>query len=89
VSGRSQLALAISSALAGFAWGMLRHRSHSRARGLAMLQSVEWFVAAGGAAWLIENARETLEGAPGPEERITHVRQVTNEHNDGERSARP
>ena len=44
VSGRSQLALAISSALAGFAWGMLRHRGHARARGLAMLQAAEWFV---------------------------------------------
>lgn len=85
MSGRSQLALAISSALAGFAWGMLRHRGHARARGLAMLQAAEWFVAAGGAAWLIENARETLEGTTGSEERITHVRQVTTD----ERSARP
>jgi hypothetical protein len=85
VSGRSQLALAISSALAGFAWGMLRHRGHARARGLAMLQAAEWFVAAGGAAWLIENARETLEGVPGSDERITHVRQVPTD----ERSARP
>jgi hypothetical protein len=82
VSGRSQLALAISSALAGFAWGMLRHRGHARARGLAMLQAAEWFVAAGGAAWLIENARETLEGAPGADERITHVRQVASEHDE-------
>lgn len=80
MSGRSQLALAVSSALAGFAWGMLRHRGHAQVRALAMLQGAEWFVAAGGAAWLIENARETLEGAPGPTERITHVRQVASEH---------
>ncbi len=79
MSGRSQLALAISSALAGFAWGMLRHRGHARVRALALLQAAEWFVAAGGAAWLIENTRETLEGAPGPAERIIHVRQVASE----------
>ncbi len=82
MSGRSQLALAVSSALAGFAWGMLRHRGHDRARALAVLQAAEWFVAAGGAAWLIENAREVLEGAPGADERITHVRQVASEHHD-------
>ncbi len=87
MNSRSQLALAISSAIAGFAWGMLRHRGHARARGLAMLQAAEWFVAAGGAAWLIENARDTLEGVPAvsAEERITHVRQVTSD----EHSARP
>jgi len=81
VSGRSQLALAISSAIAGFAWGMLQHRGHARARALATLQAAEWFVAAGGAAWLIEHARGTLEGAiedaaGATDERITHVRRV-------------
>ncbi len=82
MSNRSQLALVISSALAGFAWGMVRHRGHPQARPLALLQAVEWFVAAGGAAWLIEHTRDMLEGASGPEERITHLRQVASEHDE-------
>ncbi len=82
MSDRSQLALVVSSALAGFAWGIVRHRGHRQARPLALLQAVEWFVAAGGAAWLIEHARGTLEGAAGPEERITHLRQVASEHDE-------
>lgn len=82
MSGRSQLALVLSSALAGFAWGVLRHRGHPRARPLALLQAVEWFVAAGGAAWLIEHARETLGGPSDPEERITHLRRVASEHDE-------
>ena len=82
MSDRSQLALVVSSALAGFAWGILRHRGHRQARPLALLQAVEWFVAAGGAAWLIEHARATLERASVPGERITHLRQVTSEHDE-------
>lgn len=82
MSGRSQLALAISSALAGFAWGMVRHRGQAQVRALALLQAAEWFVAAGGAAWLIENAREMLEGTGGTDERITHLRQVSSEHDE-------
>ena len=82
MSGRSQFALVLSSALAGFAWGVVRHRGHPQARPLALLQAVEWFVAAGGAAWLIEHARETLEGSSDPGERITHLRQVASEHDE-------
>ena len=82
MSGRSKLALAISSAFAGLAWGMLRHRGHARVRALATLQAMEWFIAAGGSAWLIEISREMLEGQSGVPERITHVRQVVSEHNE-------
>ncbi len=82
MNGRSQLALVLSSALAGFAWGIVRHRGHRQARPLALLQAVEWFVAAGGAAWIIEHARDALEGLSDPDERITHLRRVASEHDE-------
>lgn len=82
MSGRQQLSFAIAAALAGLAWGYVRHRNDSRASSHALLQALEWFVAYGGAAALIERAQQALtEVEPGEEspERITHMRQVVRE----------
>ena len=79
-----QLSMAISAAVAGLAWGYLRARHHHRANTLALLQGLEWFVAAGGATALIEYARAEILGehdAPSVDEveRITRERQVVTE----------
>ncbi len=79
--------MAISAAVAGVAWGYLRARNHRRANTLALLQGLEWFVAAGGAAALIEYARAELLGEADEEqtaaieevEHVTHDRQVVTE----------
>lgn len=82
MSGRQQLGFAIAAALAGLAWGYVRHRNDKRASSHALLQALEWFVAYGGAAALIERAQQALtEVEPGeePPERVTHMRQVVRE----------
>ncbi len=82
MSGRQQLSFAIAAALAGLAWGYVRHRNDSRASSHALLQALEWFVAYGGAAALIERAQQALTDVePGEEEpeRVTHMRQVVRE----------
>ena len=79
--------MAISAAVAGVAWGYLRARNRRRANTLALLQGLEWFVAAGGAAALIEYARAELLGEDDEEEaaaieeveHMTHDRQVVTE----------
>ena len=82
MSGRQQLGFAIAAAMAGLAWGYLRHRNDSRASSHALLQALEWFVAYGGAAALIERAQQALtevELVEEPPERVTHMRQEVRE----------
>jgi hypothetical protein len=84
MEGKQQLGFATAAALAGIAWGYLRHRRDARAPLIALLQGLEWFVAYGGAATLIEQARTSLEGGDDERsleavERITHIRQVVDE----------
>ncbi|MPZ99079.1 MAG: hypothetical protein GEU80_07015 [Dehalococcoidia bacterium] len=80
--GKQQLRFAIAALLVGVAWGYLRHRRHPRRQVLALVQGLEWFVAYGGAAALLDTARSALETEPEPPvefERITHIRQVIEE----------
>lgn len=75
--GRQTLRLAVAAAIAGFAWGTLRHRSHPRRTFLAIMQAAEWFIACGGAATLVEVLREGLEGDDTElTERVTHSMQT-------------
>jgi hypothetical protein len=82
MGGKQQLRFAAAALIAGLVWGYVRHRRESRAPLYALLQGLEWFVAYGGAAVLIERAREQVEGKP-PEDdepvRITHFRQEVTE----------
>lgn len=82
MGGKQQLRFAAAAFLAGLAWGYLRHRREVRAPLFALLQGLEWFVAYGGAAVLIERAREQVKGkSPDDDEpvRITHFRQEVTE----------
>ena len=85
LNGRQQLGLAISAALAGLAWGYLRHRGDHRATWFALVQAAEWFVASGGATIALQSVREAMDRAGEPEvddlevERITRTRQVITE----------
>ena len=75
--GRQTLRLAVSAALAGFAWGDLRHRAHPRRTFLALMQAAEWFVACGGAATLVDVLRDGLAaGDDEVTERVTHATQT-------------
>ena len=84
---RQQLRFALAALLAGLAWGYLRHRHGSRVLLHSCLQGLEWFVAYGGAAALVELTRHRLEpddeATDEPEaedaERITRFRQVVTE----------
>jgi hypothetical protein len=80
VGEKQQLKFALAALAAGVAWGYVRHRGHSRALWLSVLQGLEWFVAYGGAVALIGGVREKLEEDDGePDERVTHFRQVVTE----------
>lgn len=83
MDGKSQLRFALAAALAGLAWGYLRHRRDERAPLFAALKALEWFVAYGGAAALIERARLAVEGPTDDDfdefERITHIREAVDE----------
>ena len=85
LNGRQQLGLAVSAALAGFAWGYLRHRGDKRATWFALIQAAEWFVANGGATIVLRAMRETLDRVDQPPvddfevERITRTRQIVSE----------
>ena len=83
MGGKQELRFALAALLAGLVWGYARHRHDGRAPVFALLQGLEWFVAYGGAAALIEAARRTLEETPDePSERgdrITRFRQVVTE----------
>ncbi len=82
MGGKQELRFAAAAFLAGLAWGYVRHRRDARAPLFALLQGLEWFVAYGGAAVLIERARTQIEGkSPDDDEpvRITHFRQEVTE----------
>jgi hypothetical protein len=80
LTGRPESArLALAAAVAGLAWGYLRHRKHSRRTLLAMVQAAQWFVAMGGAAALLGALRGDLEGSDELTERITHTKQTVHE----------
>lgn len=85
LNGRQQFGLALSAALAGLAWGYVRHRTDRRAVWFALVQGAEWFVAYGGASLVLQTLHDTLErsGQPAPDdfevERITRTRQIVSE----------
>lgn len=80
---RSQIGFALAALAAGLAWGYLRHRRKGHAGVFSVLQGLEWFIAYGGAAALVELMRQRLEPDEdeGPE-RITRIRQVVTEQDD-------
>jgi hypothetical protein len=77
MGGKQELRFAFAALLAGLAWGYMRHRRDVRAPVFAALQGIEWFVAYGGAAALIDRARDQLDESDDDDEpvRITHFRQ--------------
>ncbi|RLT36284.1 MAG: hypothetical protein DWI58_19110 [Chloroflexi bacterium] len=78
---KQSIRFALATAGAGLAWGYLRHRRDGRAPMFAAVQALEWFVAYGGAAALLERVREGLEDAGDVEvERVTHTRQTIVDH---------
>ena len=78
---KQSIRFALAAAVAGLAWGYVRHRRDGRAPMFAAVQALEWFVAYGGAAALLERVREGLEGAGDVEvERVTHTRQTIVDH---------
>ncbi len=89
MNGQQQFRFAAAALLAGLAWGYVRARDRHRRALHAVLQGLEWFVAYGGAAALIEGARSLADRADGTgrasgesgelPERITHIRQVVTE----------
>lgn len=85
LNGRQQFGLALSAALAGLAWGYLRHRGDRRAMWFGVIQATEWFIAYGGAAQVLQTMREALDGTRGPDpddfeiERVTRTRQIVSE----------
>jgi len=89
VNGQQQFRYAAAALVAGLVWGYLRARDRHRPVLHAVLQGLEWFVAYGGAAALVEGARfladraENLARDSRDEtefpERITHIRQVVTE----------
>ena len=83
MSERHQLRFALAALAAGLAWGYLRNRGRGHAAVSALLQGLEWCVAYGGAAAIVELARHAIEGEDdaeaGTTERITRLRQVVTE----------
>lgn len=86
MGSRQSLKFALAAAAAGLAWGYARHRRDPRASSFALLQALEWFVAYGGAAALIEIVRGSMEedGDLEVTERITHIRQTVFDQAAGE-----
>ena len=88
MGSKQEVRFALAALVAGIAWGYLRHRRDGRAPVFALLQGLEWFVAYGGAAALIEAARRTLEEPPEEQDeqgdRITRFRQVVTERTGSE-----
>lgn len=78
---RPSLKFALAAAAAGFLVGMARRRGQSRARSLATLQAVEWFLSAGGASLLTSAIQRTLEDHDVEvTERVTRVEQTVVDH---------
>ncbi len=75
------MSFALAAAGAGLVWGYFRHRRDGRAPAFAVLQALEWFVAYGGAAALLERLRDGMEDGRDIEvERLTHTRQTIVDH---------
>jgi len=85
VGDKHQLRFALAAFGAGLLWGYLRNRRSGHATVFSLLQGLEWFVAYGGAAAMIELVRHTLDdeddadAADETTERITRLRQVVTE----------
>ena len=79
---KQSIRFALAAAGAGLLWGYVRHRKDGRAPVFAVVQALEWFVAYGGAAALLERVREGLEGGEVEMERVTHTRQTIVDHTD-------
>lgn len=77
---KQSIRFALAAAGAGLLWGYLRHRKDGRAPAFATVQALEWFVAYGGAAALLERLHERLEGGDVEVERVTHTRQTIVDH---------
>lgn len=79
--GKQQLRFAAAALIAGCAWGYLRNRERSNRLLLSLLQGIEWFIAYGGAAALIEGLRAVVDRDEdeAPPERVTHIRQIVAE----------
>jgi hypothetical protein len=86
LGGKQQLRFAVAAFVAGLAWGYVRRRSSSHALRYGVLQGLEWFVAYGGAAALIEAAKGVLDREDGDAdtpERVTLIREVVTERRTG------
>ncbi|MSQ31075.1 MAG: hypothetical protein EXR64_03470 [Dehalococcoidia bacterium] len=79
IGGPQSARLAFGAAAAGLAWGYLRHRQHPRRTLLALVQAMQWFVAMGGMAALLDALRGDLEGSDELTERVTHTTQTIRE----------
>ena len=80
--GKQQLRFAAAALIAGCAWGYLRNRERSNRLLLSLLQGIEWFIAYGGAAAIIEGLRAFVDDHDDdeePSERVTHIRQIVAE----------
>ena len=77
---KQSIRFALAAAAAGVLWGYVRHRKDGRAAVFAAIQGLEWFVAYGGAAALLERLRDGLEGEDVDVERVTHTRQTFVDH---------
>ncbi|MDA0270050.1 MAG: hypothetical protein O2798_05115 [Chloroflexi bacterium] len=86
MGSKQSLRVAAGAAVAGLAWGYMRHRRDPRASSFAVLQALEWFIAYGGAIALIELVRGALDEDDDLEvtERITHIRQTVFDQAAGE-----
>ncbi len=75
---RQSLKLALAAGLAGLAWGYLTNRREQRVRAFAVLQGVDWFLAAGGASVVTDLVRRALDDDDPNEvtERFTRVDQA-------------
>ncbi|MGE3962288.1 MAG: hypothetical protein AB7F65_11470 [Dehalococcoidia bacterium] len=78
---KPSLRFAVLAGLAGCAIAFARHHGERRVRSLAVLQGLEWFLSAGGAALLTGAIRRTLEDADlEVTERLTQVEQTVVDH---------
>ncbi len=78
---RASLKFALLAGLAGSVVAFVRYRGERRARSLAVLQGLEWFLSAGGASLLTGAIRRTLEDAEVEvTERLTRVEQTVVDH---------